>query len=122
MYLIIDEDCPACLVRYAAQHGHTAQRSIHVQGLGRGAPDAAIWAFAQHGGGVIVIRNIVDYVPLAVGKSHAGVLGLPTTHALGMARLFSTFVAWAAGPPFYGNVADHFRQIRPRGGISSFQV
>jgi predicted nuclease of predicted toxin-antitoxin system len=122
MYLIIDEDCPACLIRYATQLGHTAQCSIHVQGLGQGAPDAAIWAFAQQAGGVLVTRNFVDYIPLATGNPHAGVLALPATDALSTARLFTMLMTWIAGPPFKGNVADHFIQIRLGSGIRSFQV
>ena len=122
MFLIIDEDCPVCLVRHAASLGHTAQRSVHVQGLGRGAPDAAIWAFAQAAGGVLVTRNFIDYLPLAARGTPAGVIALPATDARSAARLFSTLMTWIAGPPFHGTIADHFVQITLNGGIRSFQA
>ena len=122
MYLIIDEDCPACLVRYADGFGHTAQRSIHITGLGTGAEDSAIWHYAQVAGGVIVTRNFIDYVPFARGRRYAGLLVLPSMEALGTARLFQSLMTWIADAPFQGNIADHFVEIKPGGGIRSFQV
>jgi predicted nuclease of predicted toxin-antitoxin system len=111
MFLIIDEDCPVCLVRYATSLGHTAERSVHVPGLRRGAPDAAIWAFAQAADAVLVTRNFVDFLPLAVGAAHAGVVALPATDARSTVRLFTTLMTWIAGAPFSGAIADHFVQI-----------
>ena len=50
--------------------GQSEQRSIHVRGLGQRAPDAAIWAFAQQGGGTIVTRIFLDTTSLWHLENH----------------------------------------------------
>jgi len=46
MYLLLDECHGKSLIEIAASAGHTAQRTVEVVALGRGAPDNDIFDFA----------------------------------------------------------------------------
>ena len=78
MYLLFDECCATALVKFAEALGHTAQRSVDVAGLGRGASDDDVFAFARQGGAIVVTVNRSDFVVLAAVQDHPGVLLIPS--------------------------------------------
>ena len=88
MFLLIDECCGKSLVVVAQQFGHSAQRSIEVQALGRGASDAEIVEFARRHGAVIVTNNSADFLAAAAGIDHPGMILLPNVVGKTAARLF----------------------------------
>jgi predicted nuclease of predicted toxin-antitoxin system len=79
MYLLLDECCGKALGRFAESLGHTAQRSVDVQVLGKGASDAQLFDFARKAGAVLVTVNRADFIALAgTSASHPGVLLIPS--------------------------------------------
>ena len=53
MFLLLDECCARSLVAIAEAAGHTAQRSVEVAELGRGALDPAIFEWARREGTIL---------------------------------------------------------------------
>lgn len=90
MYLLIDECCGKGIVAVAQRQQHAVQRSIEVIGLGPGALDQAVFAFAQRAGAVVVTVNQVDYLELAdLEPDHHGLMLLPSMSGVLQARIFS---------------------------------
>lgn len=80
MYLLLDECCPKALVGIAEDLGHSAQRTIEVEALGRQASDPDIFSFACAVGAVIVTVNRGDFLNLATHRpDHPGLILLPST-------------------------------------------
>ncbi len=89
MYLLVDECCGKGLATAAQAAGHAVQRSIDVAALGRGASDAAIFAFAAENGAIVVTLNQGDFIALATrAVPGAGVLLLPSIRPLELGKLF----------------------------------
>lgn len=78
MYLLIDECCATSLVEVAKAMGHTPQRTIEIDALGRGASDLEIHRFANRSGAIVVTNNHDDYKRLAAaGRGHPGIILMP---------------------------------------------
>jgi len=89
MYLLIDECCGKGLVVVASEEGHVAQRTIETAELGRGATDAAIFAFSRTHRATLVTINQGDFIDLAnTVEECPGIILLPAAHGMEVARLF----------------------------------
>ena len=79
MYLLLDECCGKALAHKAEALGHTAQRSVDVHVLGRGASDPEVFDFARQAGAILVTVNRGDFIALAGQQpGHAGILLIPS--------------------------------------------
>jgi predicted nuclease of predicted toxin-antitoxin system len=75
MFLLLDETIAKCLA-----HGgtlYTAQRSIDVRLLGRGAGDIEIFAFVRESGAVLVTQDGEDFAELVRKHGPLPVIVLP---------------------------------------------
>ncbi len=120
MFLLVDECCAKCLVRSCITLGHTAQRTVHVRGLGTGAPDHAIYTFAATGSAVIVTENIRDFVALGRKNGHPGMIFLPSVRPRVQARILRDVIRLVAMPVFKGTFPGRFIEAASDGRIVSF--
>jgi predicted nuclease of predicted toxin-antitoxin system len=121
MFLLLDECCGKALVQIAEDGGHTAQRTVEVAVLGRGAPDSEIFDFARRQGAVLVTVNRGDFISLAgLGRQHPGVILIPS---LPMAKLRPLFVAVvAAAEVIFAQGQNQFVEMDTHGAITSFSL
>jgi predicted nuclease of predicted toxin-antitoxin system len=117
MYLLLDECCGKALVAVAERAGHTAQRTVEVASLGRGASDAAIFDFAVQVGAVVVTANRGDFIALAGrARRHAGVILIPSLPAARLRPLFEAVLA--AVEPLLAADPNTIVEIDPSGRIT----
>jgi predicted nuclease of predicted toxin-antitoxin system len=119
MYLLLDECCGKSLVALAADAGHTAQRTVEVAALGRGAPDKDIFDFARRHDAIVVMINRGDFISLAdLGRDHPGVVLIPS---LPLAKLRPLFLAaLKAAEKILTEGRNRFVEIDADGVITSF--
>ena len=120
MYLLVDECCAKSLVQCCEDLGHVAQRSIHVQGLGVGASDSAIFTFVLENKAILITENITDFMALGRGQPHAGMIFLPSVRPTAQRRLLREIIERVAMPIFGGVFPGRFIQAEPNGIIISF--
>jgi predicted nuclease of predicted toxin-antitoxin system len=121
MYLLLDECCGKSLVQVAEDVGHTAQRTVEVAVLGRGAPDNDIFDFARRKGAVLVTVNRGDFISLArLGREHPGVILIPSLPAAKLRPLFLAVVSAAAAICAQG--PNQFVEVDADGVITSFTL
>jgi predicted nuclease of predicted toxin-antitoxin system len=120
MYLLLDECCGKALARIAEAMGHTAQRSVDAAALGSGATDDEVFAFARQGGAVLVTVNRSDFINIAAGHSHAGVLLIPSLPNRQLRPLFEALLATAE--PLLAAQGNLFVEVDTRGAITSFTI
>jgi predicted nuclease of predicted toxin-antitoxin system len=120
MYLLLDECCGKALVRFAEALGHTAQRSVDVAALGRGATDDEVFAFARQGGAVVVTVNRADFIEIAAGSSHPGVLLIPSLPNRKLRPLFELLLKTAE--PLLQHQPDLFVEVSADGSVFSFTI
>ena len=121
MFLLLDECCGKSLVQVAEDAGHTAQRTIEVAVLGRGAPDNDIFDFARRQGVVLVTVNRGDFISLAnLGRQHSGVILIPSLPAAKLRPLFLAVVS--AAEAIFAQGPNRFVEVDANGGITSFTL
>jgi predicted nuclease of predicted toxin-antitoxin system len=121
VYLLIDECCGKALISAAEALGHTAQRTREVPGLGPGAEDEAIFAYARASGAVFVTINRADFIDLAAyGPDHPGVIVLPSVLGRDLARLFRAVLPLA--DEIMARQRSTFVEITENGRITSFEL
>ena len=69
MFLLLDENIAKCLLR--GDTLYTAQRSVEVLVLGRGATDLELYAFARETGAILVTQDGGDFA--AIGLRHGAI-------------------------------------------------
>jgi predicted nuclease of predicted toxin-antitoxin system len=121
MYLLVDECCPKCLLRCCSALGHTAQRSVEVHALGKGASDLEIFRFAVRNGAVLVTENNEDFIALGRGRRHPGMILLPAVKPRAQARLLRDIITKVAMPIFHGSFPSRFIEGLSDGSIVSFR-
>lgn len=120
MYLLLDECCGKALVRVAEALGHTAQRSINAQPLGRGASDDDVFAFAARVSAVLVTVNKADFIEIAAARSHGGILLIPSLPNRQLRPLFEALLA--AAEPLLSAQPSLFVEVDASGTVTSFTV
>jgi predicted nuclease of predicted toxin-antitoxin system len=121
MYLLLDECCGKALVRVAEDAGHTAQRTVEVAVLGRGAPDNDIFDFARCQGAVLVTVNRGDFISLAnLGRQHPGVILIPSLPAANLKPLFQAVMS--AAEAIFAQGPNQFVEVDAHGVVSSFTL
>ena len=121
MYLLLDECCGKALGRLAESLGHTAQRSVDVQVLGRGASDAQLFDFASKAGAVLVTVNRADFIALAATSgSHPGVLLIPSLPSAELRPHFEKLLKTAE--PLLAATPGLCVEVEENGAITSFTV
>jgi predicted nuclease of predicted toxin-antitoxin system len=121
MYLLLDECCGKSLIQLAEGVGHTAQRTVEVAVLGRGAPDNDIFEFARRQDAVLVTVNRGDFISLAgLGREHPGVILIPSLPATKLRPLFLAVVSAAA--EIFPQGPNRFVEIDVDGAITSFTL
>jgi predicted nuclease of predicted toxin-antitoxin system len=119
MYLLLDECCGKSLIQVAAVAGHTAQRTVEVAVLGRGAPDNDIFDFARRQGAILVTVNRGDFISLAqLGRQHPGVILIPSLPAAELKPLFISVLA--AAETLFAQRPNCFVEVDANGAITSF--
>jgi predicted nuclease of predicted toxin-antitoxin system len=121
MFLLLDECCAKSLVQAAERAGHTAQRTVEVTVLGRGAADHDIFDFARREGAVLVTVNRGDFISLAnLGRPHPGVILIPSLPAAKLRPLFLAVVS--AAEAIVMRAANQFVEVDVKGAITSFTL
>jgi predicted nuclease of predicted toxin-antitoxin system len=121
MYLLLDECCAKSLVAVAERLGHTAQRTIDAEPLGRQASDQAIFAFASSAEAVIVTVNRSDFIALASrGRVHRGVILIPSVPVEKLKVLFASVLSSAA--VLFETERNLFVEIDAKGVITRFTL
>jgi predicted nuclease of predicted toxin-antitoxin system len=121
MFLLLDECCGKALVQIAEDRGHTAQRTVEVALLGRGAPDNEIFDFARRQGAVLVTVNRGDFISLAgLGRQHPGVILIPSLPTAKLRPLFLAVVA--AAEVIFAQGQNQFVEVDAHGAITSFTL
>lgn len=119
MFLLRDECCARSLVSVAEAAGHTVQLSVEAAGLGRGAPDAAIFHWARAHGAILVSVNAGDFIALAGrGRAHPGVLLIPSLPSSQVKPLFRALLETAEG--LFATTPNLFLEIDAEGAIRRF--
>lgn len=89
MFLLIDECCGKGLLAVAESHGHAVARTVETPGLGQGASDVDIFAYAAAAGAIVVTINQGDFLKLALGATiRPGLILLPSLRGAEIAKLF----------------------------------
>ena len=121
MYLLLDECCGKALVQVAEDAGHTAQRTVEVAVLGRGAPDNDIFDFARRQGAVLVTVNRGDFISLAnLGRQHPGVILIPSLPAAKLKPLFQAVMS--AAELIFAQGPNQFIEVDAHGVVTSFTL
>ncbi|KAF0180257.1 MAG: hypothetical protein FD124_1153 [Alphaproteobacteria bacterium] len=121
MFLLIDECCAKSLVIIAGSLGHTAQRTIHIVGLGQAASDDDIYKFAVKNDAIVVTANGSDFVALAgAGRGHPGMILMPNVIGQAAAKLFRQVLPIAE--TFFADGPNMIVEIDGAGVIRSFQL
>ncbi len=120
MYLLLDECCGKALVKIAEALGHSAQRSVDVGVLGRGATDDAVFAFARQSGAVLVTVNRADFIDIAAAGPHVGVLLIPSLPNRQLRPLFQALLKTAE--PLLAAQDGLFVEVDASGTITSFTI
>jgi predicted nuclease of predicted toxin-antitoxin system len=118
MFLLLDENIAAC----AAAGGtlYTAQRSVEIRALGRGASDPDIYDFARQHNAVLVTQNRDDFAALAIRHGPVPVIVLPSV-APRMQHAMLRHVVPIAEAVFASD-ADRFVEVFSDGRVESFRV
>jgi predicted nuclease of predicted toxin-antitoxin system len=118
MFPLLDENIAACAVGGGTLY--TAQRSVEIRALGRGADDQAIYDFARQQGAVLVTQNRDDFATLAIRRGPISVIVLPsvaprTQHAMLRHAVPIAEQVFAADP-------GRFVEVLPDGRVVSYRV
>jgi predicted nuclease of predicted toxin-antitoxin system len=76
MFLLLDENIARCAVVGGTLY--TAQRSVEIHALGRGAADRDIYDWVQRNNAVLVTQNRDDFAALALRHGPIAVIVLPS--------------------------------------------
>jgi predicted nuclease of predicted toxin-antitoxin system len=119
MYLLLDECCGKSLIQVAAGAGHTAQRTVEVAVLGRGAPDNDIFDFARREDAILVTVNRGDFISLAqLGRQHPGVILIPSLPSAALKPHFINVLA--AAEALFAQGPNRFVEVDANGVLTSF--
>lgn len=118
MFLLLDENIAACVVGGGTLY--TAQRSLAIRGLGRGASDRDIYDFVRQNNAVLVTQNRDDFAALVVRYGPIPVIVLPsvaprTQHAMLRHAVPIAEQLLAADP-------GRFVEVLPDGRVVSYRV
>ena len=121
MFLLLDECVARSLQATAEALGHTAQRSIDVASLGKGATDRDIFDFACCFGAVVVTINRTDFIALAARvRQRPGVILIPSLQIATLKPLFTAVLS--AAQPLLSESDNLFVEIDAAGAITSFRA
>ena len=116
MFLLIDECCGKGLSAAAESQNHVAQRTVDTPGLGQGATDADIFAFAAEAGAVVVTINQADFIKLAgLSVPSCGLILLPALRGMELTRLFRSVLEKLV--PVFDASEEAIVSVMPNGEI-----
>ena len=121
MYLLIDECCAKCLVRCCEQLGHTAQRTVNVRVLGKGATDSEIFDFCVRNEAVLVTENARDFIVLGRRRKHPGMIFVPAVQPREQASLLRVALREVASKVFNDHFSNIFIEATEDGRVVSFE-
>lgn len=118
MFLLLDENVARCAV--VGGTFYTAQRSVEIHALGRGAADRDIYDFVQRSNAVLVTQNRDDFVALALRHGPISVIVLPsveprTQHSMLRHVVSIAEQVFAADP-------GRFVEVFPDGRVESYRI
>ena len=118
MFLLLDENIARCAVRGGTLY--TAQRSVETHGLGRGAADEDLYAFARTNGAVLITQDRDDFARIVGRRGPIPVIVLPsmasrTQHAMLLRVIPISEQSFATNP-------EIFVEVLRDGSVQSYRV